>query len=115
MSPGPRYDSVWDAGLQPERTNLAWQRTTMALLSAGLIVARLVGHHQVIGGIVIAATSVLLAAGIGLLGSRGYAGVQHNLRARVPLGHGPINLLLLWSFLVVGIGAMAYAALAATR
>ncbi|MFV2177240.1 DUF202 domain-containing protein [Actinomadura sp. LOL_016] len=32
---------LWDRGAQPERTALAWSRTTLALLVAGLLCVRL--------------------------------------------------------------------------
>lgn len=101
--------AVWDPGLQPERTSLAWQRTWLALLSAGLIVARLVAHYSLPAGIAIAAGSVLLAAALGRIGSRRYADLQHKLNAEVPQGRGGVNALLLGSFLLVGIGGLAYA------
>ena len=33
---------IWDSGLQPERTSLAWQRVNLAGLGASLVSARLV-------------------------------------------------------------------------
>lgn len=102
-------DSTWDPGLQPERTNLAWQRTWLALLSAGLIVARLIVQYSVPIGIVLAAGSVLLAAMLGRVGSRRYVDLQHKLYAETPLGHGGFNVLLLGSFFLVGTGGLAYA------
>lgn len=106
------FESVWDVGLQPERTSLAWQRTTLALLSAGLVVARLVGHHYPPGGVFIAVAATLLAAALGWLGSRRYAVLQRKLRAETPLAQGPVNLLVLASFLIVGLGGLVYATLA---
>lgn len=103
--PGP----VWDPGLQPERTSLAWQRTWLALLSAGLIAARLVGHYHLAVGIAIVGGAVVLAAALAWTGSRRYADVHRRLHADVPLGNGGFNLLLLGSFLLVGIGGLAYA------
>lgn len=105
----PKAEAVWDPGLQPERTNLAWQRTWLALLSAGLIVARLVAHYSGAAGVAIAAAAVLLAAVLGRIGSRRYATLQHRLQSETPPGRGGLNLLLLGSFLVVGAGGLAYA------
>lgn len=34
-----------DAGLQPERTDLAWGRTTLALVAAAAVFLRWVPHH----------------------------------------------------------------------
>lgn len=102
-------DSTWDPGLQPERTSLAWQRTWLALLSVGLIVARLVAHYSLTLGVVIASGAVLLAAILGRLGSRRYAELQHELHAATPQGRGGINALLLGSFLLIGLGGLAYA------
>lgn len=102
-------ESAWDPGLQPERTSLAWQRTWLALLCAGLIVARLVAPYSVSAGILIAAASVLVAAALGRIGSRRYAELQHELHAETPQGRGGFNVVLLGSFLVVGVGGLAYA------
>ncbi|WP_018655325.1 DUF202 domain-containing protein [Actinomadura flavalba] len=33
--------TLWDPGAQPERTTLAWSRTTLALIAAGLLCVRL--------------------------------------------------------------------------
>lgn len=36
----PRPTTVFDTGLQHERTSLAWERTAFSLMAAGLILAR---------------------------------------------------------------------------
>ena len=51
MSEQPR-PGPWDAGLQPERTSLAWTRTGLALLVVSLLVTRLAPGS---GGVAIAA------------------------------------------------------------
>lgn len=102
---------VWDAGLQPERTRLAWQRTSLALLSAGLVVARIVGHHAVLGGLVIAAGVTVLAGATGVLSTRRYRRANRLLRADAPLPGGVVNLLMTLAFLIVALGGLAFIAL----
>lgn len=99
---------VWDPGLQPERTRLAWQRTSLGLLSASLIVARFVGQHAIGTGIGIAALACLLAGGIGILSTRRYHSVHQRLDNKRPLQGGVVNLLLTLAFLVVAVGAIIY-------
>ncbi|MEU3298533.1 DUF202 domain-containing protein [Streptomyces sp. NPDC006678] len=47
MSSAP---AVRDPGLQPERTRLAWRRTTLAFTVAAVLAARQVVHHQGLSG-----------------------------------------------------------------
>ncbi len=37
---GARPDEVFDAGLQHERTSLAWERTAISMMVAGLVLSR---------------------------------------------------------------------------
>jgi uncharacterized membrane protein YidH (DUF202 family) len=37
---GPRPPSVFDTGLQHERTSLAWERTAISMMVAGLVLSR---------------------------------------------------------------------------
>lgn len=99
---------VWDAGLQPERTRLAWQRTALALLTAGLVVARLVGHHHIATGIAIAAAACVLAASVGIVSTRRYKSANRRLEEERPLPGAAVNLLTTLTFLVVGVGAAIY-------
>lgn len=41
--PGPAQRRVYDVGLQPERTALAWRRTALSLLIASVGAARVLG------------------------------------------------------------------------
>jgi|LSQX01.1.fsa_nt_gb uncharacterized membrane protein YidH (DUF202 family) len=99
---------VWDAGLQPERTRLAWQRTALALLTAGLVVARFVGHHHSTAGVVIAAAACVMAGAIGVVSTRHYRLANQQLAAEQPLHDGTVNLLTTLAFLLVGIGAAIF-------
>lgn len=83
-------DSVWDPGLQPERTHLSWRRTALSVAAGSLIALRvlpLTFHAAVwiIPGLV----GVLAAAGIWLIGELRYRAFVRQLDERVP-GTDPI-------------------------
>lgn len=103
--------SIWDAGLQPERTRLAWQRTSLALLSAGLIIARIVGHHQVVAGVAIAASMTIISGATGVLSTRRYRRANRRLHNAEPLPGGLVNLLMTLAFLIVAFGGLVFVAL----
>lgn len=52
-----------DAGLQPERTSLAWSRTTFALLTASAIFVRWIHQH---GPVTLVPLIVCLLAALGI-------------------------------------------------
>jgi uncharacterized membrane protein YidH (DUF202 family) len=71
-----------DAGLQPERTHLAWGRTTLSMAVAGAIFLRWLPHHGwFIGTLVAAAT--LTALVMGLTRKRRYYRSVHGIRNSV--------------------------------
>ncbi|MET7620712.1 DUF202 domain-containing protein [Streptomyces sp. NPDC005408] len=80
MTAGSGRDPERDPGLQPERTRLAWRRTTLAFSVAAVLAAR-----QVAGGDLNAAG--LVAAALSALVWLGFLRVAH-LRVRA-LGAGP--------------------------
>jgi uncharacterized membrane protein YidH (DUF202 family) len=43
---GPRPSSVFDAGLQHERTSLAWERTSISMMVAGLLLSRFAATEE---------------------------------------------------------------------
>jgi uncharacterized membrane protein YidH (DUF202 family) len=51
-----------DAGLQPERTDLAWARTTLSLLVAAAVFLRWMPHHGWFVGTLVAAAVVTALA-----------------------------------------------------
>ncbi|MFD7612123.1 DUF202 domain-containing protein [Streptomyces sp. NPDC059828] len=60
-----------DPGLQPERTRLAWRRTTLAFTVAAVLAARQVVHHEEIRG------GDLVALGLSALVWLGFLTVAH--------------------------------------
>ncbi|WP_427005240.1 DUF202 domain-containing protein [Pseudarthrobacter sp. H2] len=56
FSKGRRNPEHGDAGLQPERTDLAWGRTTMAMTVVAAIFLRWMPHHGWFIGVIVAAT-----------------------------------------------------------
>lgn len=62
----PQPESVWDPGLQPERTSLAWRRLALTLLIAAMATPKLawtiLGEWSLIptAAVVIAALALLL-------------------------------------------------------
>lgn len=69
----PSQRGIWDAGLQPERTKMAWQRTVLSVLACSLVVSRLVALDHLVAGACCALASILLA---------GLAGRQTTTRHR---------------------------------
>lgn len=51
-----------DPGLQPERTDLAWGRTTLSMVVAAAIFLRWLPHHGVLVGALVAAAVVIALA-----------------------------------------------------
>lgn len=76
---------MWDAGLQPERTRLAWRRTTLTVVIGGLVGGRALGD---------ASGPLGLAAAVMALGVAGLLGVLVRRRTRrvaaVLEGGGPL-------------------------
>ena len=60
-----------DPGLQPERTDLAWRRTALTLITAACIFLRWMPHYGWFVGTLVAA-SLLVALGIALTQRRRY-------------------------------------------
>jgi len=53
-----------DSGLQPERTDLAWGRTSMAMVVAAAVFLRWLPHHGWFVGTLVAAATVTAVRGI---------------------------------------------------
>ncbi|MBG6087693.1 DUF202 domain-containing protein [Actinomadura viridis] len=83
--------ALWDPGAQPERTALAWSRTTLSLLVAGLFCVRLAPSP--------AATALAAAAVCGAVSLQlrralaGHRGRGRRLAAGAPVAD-PVSVLL---------------------
>jgi uncharacterized membrane protein YidH (DUF202 family) len=62
MEVGRNMPTHGDAGLQPERTDLAWRRTMMSLIVAAAVFLRWMPHHGwFVGALVLAAVATSFA------------------------------------------------------
>ncbi|MDT0458798.1 DUF202 domain-containing protein [Streptomyces sp. DSM 41527] len=89
----PRPAPDRDPGLQPERTRLAWRRTTLSATAMAVLAARQLLHSAAPGPV-----EVVLAALTGLLWSAFVALAHHRMRAMGtgrPPGLPPRTALLL--------------------
>src|SRR5699024_21214 len=73
---------LYDPGLQPERTLLAWRRTCLSFAIASLIAARFSANHLGIVAVVVGVLGAGLAAAAYFATVVGYRRAQHALRSR---------------------------------
>ena len=74
-------DRPFDSGLQPERTSLAWQRTSLALGIAALLAARLVAEHAWWAAVAFAAAGITAIVSLLVATRRRYRRVHRALSA----------------------------------
>lgn len=96
-----RPSSVFDQGLQHERTALAWERTAIATMVAGVLMARYAAESLRFVFASIGLAQVAIGAGVLLWSARHYDDLHGPLRA----GETPIHPT---AARVVGIGAIAF-------
>ncbi|EPR76742.1 hypothetical protein ADILRU_0925 [Leifsonia rubra CMS 76R] len=72
-------DRPFDAGLQAERTALAWQRTVLSFAIAALISARLLLNTVSVGSYAVAAIGLVMTAVLFWVGHRRYRAVHTTL------------------------------------
>ncbi len=113
MNADEHDETVWDAGLQPERTSLAWRRLALALLVLALAVPRV--GWPVMGAWALAPAGIAAAGALTLLttGHRRYVNTYHVLNARsvLPLPDGRLPLVTVLAALTLGaVGIMIVAA-----
>lgn len=107
-APGDAAGAVFDPGLQPERTLLAWRRTCLSFAVGSLVAMRFaldaLGPLAVVGGVLGAALSVLAY----LLAATGYRRAHRSLTAQGALTRSGLPMLLA-TLAVLAIGAMGTA------
>ncbi len=103
---------VFDPGLQPERTALAWRRTGLALGGGSLLLARVLAESSgaLPLGLAVGAFGVLAAVLILVAVERRYRSHHHRLMAakgeRIRLAGGGLPAIVAATTGVLGIGAL---------
>lgn len=98
---GQRPTTVFDPGLQHERTALAWERTAIASMVAGVLMARYASESLYFAFAFVGLAQVLVGAGVLLWTARHYDDLHGPLRA----GDSPIHPT---AARVTGIGAIVF-------
>lgn len=98
---GPRPTTVFDPGLQHERTALAWERTAIASMVAGVLMARYASLSLHFVFAVIGLAQVVAGAGLLLWSAKHYDDLHGPLRS----GESPIHPTATQR---VGIGAILF-------
>lgn len=97
--------ALFDAGMQPERTLLAWRRTCLSFAVAALVAARALfeplGLLAVIAGLVVAG----VAAAAYFAAAAGYRRAHASLHSREASGTDAVPLVLVTAA-VLGVGAL---------
>lgn len=82
-----RPHTVFDEGLQHERTALAWERTAISLMVAGILMVRYTSRTLPVGFALAGLAQVVTGAGLLLWSARHYEDLHGPLRA----GESPIH------------------------
>ena len=91
----------FDAGLQPERTLLAWRRTCLALGLGSVVAARFTAQEFGALGALLGAVGVLLATGAYVASSLRYRRAHDDLTTSARLSTDGVPLALLAATVVV--------------
>lgn len=103
-------DRIWDSGLQPERTSLAWQRVNLAGLGASLVSARLVIETHPVIGYTLAALSATVAGVVTVVHSRRLGRTLTALFAGARLPDARVHALLVVLLVLIAIGGLVFVA-----
>ena len=98
-APDPRFTFA------NERTFLAWSRTALALIAAGLAAAQFL--HFGYGGVrlIIALPLIALGGMAAVTSYRQWEGNERRLRLRLPLSYSPVGKLVTLGISVIGVAA----------
>ena len=95
----------WDAGLQSERTALAWQRTLLSGLACALVVARLVALVSWPAAVVTGIVALVTTAALGVLARRRFRRNDAAVRQHGALADARAPLLLCVLVVLTAVGA----------
>ena len=98
----------WDAGLQNERTGLAWQRTMLSGLACGLLLARLLATISLSLAIATGVCALGAAAGLGWVALRRFRLNAHALATGQHLDDGRSAALTSGLLALTALAALAY-------
>lgn len=101
-------DRIWDPGLQPERTSLAWQRVNLAGLGASLVSARLVVEVSPAIGYTLAALSASVAGVVTFVHSRRLKDILGALFVGRSLPDARAYALLVLLLLLIAFGGLLF-------
>lgn len=107
---------LFDEGLQPERTLLAWQRTLLAVAVGCAVAARLVAPHLGVAGVVASLVGLALVVVASVAVRRRYRRINDSLRSTetlTMLSAWPLALLAL-ATAVLGVVAVLFVLLRTT-
>lgn len=101
MTDRTRPESVFDAGLQHERTALAWERTSIASMVAGVLLGRYAAESLHYGFAAIGLVWVVIGGALLVWSARHYDDLHGPLRAgQSPVHPGAVR--------VVGLGTIIF-------
>ncbi|MCW2810401.1 MAG: uncharacterized protein JWP61_859 [Friedmanniella sp.] len=107
-----REHAPWDAGLQNERTGLAWQRTMLSGLACSLLVARLLAPRSLTLAVLTGLVALLGTAVLGTVSLRRFRVTGAALHGGRPVGDGRAPLLIAALVILTAAGALAYVLIA---
>jgi len=106
--PSP-VEHPFDAGLQPERTALAWRRTSLSVTIGALISLRVLPHYWGPWGLILAGTGVVLSLTMIVLAHRRYQAHHRRLTSGDHLDTGLPDGALPALLVTISIGAATLA------